>query len=108
MDLKEHHLILLMEECAEVAHRASKQLRFGPNEVQPGQPLTNSARLRIELLDVFACVLFLEGSGQIEPIRERDVLDHMAMKASKITRMLALSRTQGCLTDSASPEQVKP
>lgn len=101
MNMQEHHLILLMEECAEAAQRASKQLRFGRNEVQPGQDQPNHKRLRVELLDVLACIKFLETSGQIEPIDYHDVATHIQFKQKKIKRMLDLSRAQDCLQDSA-------
>lgn len=38
-------LLQLAEECAEVIQRVSKSLRFGLQEVQIGQSLTNSKRL---------------------------------------------------------------
>lgn len=97
MNMIEHHLVLLMEECAEAAQRASKQMRFGRDEVQPGQIEANHERLRFEILDVFACVDFLVDSGQIASISRGDVLRHRAAKQEKIDRMLALSRAQGCL-----------
>ena len=110
--LEDHHLVLTMEECAEaireltakeladVIQRCSKQLRFGRDEVQPGQDLPNSERLRDELLDVLCCIRFLEQSGQIDPISKTDVDAHMTGKQEKIDRMLALSRAQGRLTRS--------
>jgi hypothetical protein len=45
-------LEILIEECAEVQQRATKMLRFGVNEVQPGQLLDNSERLGLEVGDV--------------------------------------------------------
>lgn len=98
MNLNEHHLIVLMEECAEVIHRASKQLRFGADEIQPGQAQTNRDRLRGEILDVFATVEFLIDSGQIDPIEPYDVREHMKIKRQKVEAMWHLSRDQGCLT----------
>lgn len=97
IDLEDHHLIMLMEECAEVAHRASKQLRFGSDEVQPGQDLSNRQRLREEILDMFACVEFLVDSGQIGFISREDIRVHLMHKREKINRMLALSQKQGRL-----------
>lgn len=47
-------LVILIEECAEVQHRATKLLRFGRDEVQPGQPDSNAARLSDELGDAIA------------------------------------------------------
>ena len=45
-------LTLLIEECAEVQQRATKMLRFGRDEIQPGQPLDNSERLSREIGDL--------------------------------------------------------
>lgn len=49
-------LIILMEECAEVTQRASKMLRFGIDEVQPGHRLTNAQRLAQEVGDLYEVV----------------------------------------------------
>lgn len=49
-------LVILMEECAEITQRASKALRFGLHEVQPGQPLSNIERLDDEVGDLMAVV----------------------------------------------------
>lgn len=45
-------LIILIEECAEVQHRASKLLRFGRDEKQVGQEYTNAERLSQEIGDL--------------------------------------------------------
>ena len=47
-------LTILIEECAEVQQRATKMLRFGVNEIQPGQELTNVDRLSLECGDLTA------------------------------------------------------
>jgi hypothetical protein len=39
MTRDEHLMTIAMEECAEVAQRVSKAVRFGMEEIQPGQPL---------------------------------------------------------------------
>jgi len=85
MNRKEHLLICLAEECAEVAHRVSKALRFGLQEAQPGQSMTNADRIAEELVDLFAVVSMLEDGGVLEvpddPVaisRKRDkVLSYM-------------------------------
>jgi hypothetical protein len=73
MTLEDLNLVMLMEECAEVAHRASKQLRFGADEIQPGQPLTNRQRLRDELMDLLTVVDFLTDGGQLAPVNSFEV-----------------------------------
>lgn len=45
-------LEILIEECAEVQQRATKMLRFGVEEVQPGQDLNNAERLSLEFGDL--------------------------------------------------------
>jgi hypothetical protein len=45
-------LTILGEECAEVIQRASKALRFGVEEAQPGQPYSNAERIGHELGDL--------------------------------------------------------
>lgn len=52
MDRTEHILINLMEECGEVAQRASKAARFSLGEIQPGQPYTNAERIMHEWADL--------------------------------------------------------
>lgn len=47
-------LTILIEECSEVQKRATKFLRFGCDEIQPGQFDTNRKRLSMEIGDLFA------------------------------------------------------
>lgn len=89
------HLVKLAEECAEVIQRVSKQLRFGRDEVQPGQQQANHERLRDELLDVLVAIRQLERSGQIEPITVHQVSVHEVRKQPQIAAMLKLSKAQG-------------
>lgn len=60
-------LTILMEEAAEVQQRASKILRFGRDEVQPGQDLTNKIRLSGEVGDFLALVDEAKNAGLIDP-----------------------------------------
>lgn len=108
ISVEDHHLIMLMEECAEAAQRASKQLRFGRDEVQPGQDLPNHRRLRDEILDVLAVVGRLQEANLIEPITHRDVMEHRKAKQEKVDRMMELSRSQGRLAPETSVPRGKP
>jgi NTP pyrophosphatase (non-canonical NTP hydrolase) len=92
MNREEHLLSCLAEECAEVAQRVSKALRFGLREVQPGQDLNNRERIELELGDLIAVVGFLVREGTIEP-PEADYDG----KRAKIERFMAISREQGVL-----------
>jgi hypothetical protein len=48
----EYLLTLVGEECAEIAQRASKAIRFGLHETQPGQAYDNARRLMMEVIDL--------------------------------------------------------
>lgn len=65
MKFHEYLLVSVAEECAEVAQRATKALRFGLDEVQPGQTLTNKARLMDELEDLFIILELLQKNGYL-------------------------------------------
>jgi NTP pyrophosphatase (non-canonical NTP hydrolase) len=47
---------ILVEECAEVQQRVTKAMRFGLDEVEPGQELDNVARLSEEVGDLLAVI----------------------------------------------------
>lgn len=49
-------LEILIEECAEVIQRATKMTRFGVEEVQPEQELSNMERLSIEIGDLMEII----------------------------------------------------
>lgn len=65
MSTQQYLLTCLAEECAEVAQRATKAIRFGMDEVQPGQQLTNFDRLQHELNDLMAVADLLGLSPQL-------------------------------------------
>lgn len=52
-------LLILQEECAEVAQAISKCFRFGPDQMKPGKDVTNINMLEEELGDLFAMVELL-------------------------------------------------
>jgi hypothetical protein len=58
-------LTILIEECAEVQQRATKALRFGIDEVQPGQTFTNAERLAAELGDLIEMVERVKAAGLV-------------------------------------------
>lgn len=62
-------LNIIIEECAEVQHRACKALRFGLAEVQPGQDLNNAERLSDEIGDLGAILNLADDEGVISEDR---------------------------------------
>lgn len=74
-------LICMMEEAAEVQQRAAKALRFGLDEVQPGQPLTNAERLAQEVGDMGTLVAVACEEGVI---CDADVFQAQIAKRAKL------------------------
>ena len=66
MTRKEHLLTIAAEECSEVAQRISKALRFGLSEIEPGQQLSNSFRIKAELNDLLAVLQMIEVEEQVD------------------------------------------
>jgi hypothetical protein len=97
MNRAEHLLTCLAEECAEVAQRVSKALRFGLDEVQRDQPLRNRDRIQDELYDLIAVAEILATEGVLGwPIPDKMLVDQ---KRAKIERYMAIARAQGVLSD---------
>jgi len=94
MNLQEHLLTCLAEECVETAQRITKALRFGLHEVQPGQALSNLDRIGLEHGDFLAVKQLLSEQG----IEIRANLDHIAEKKLKVLKFAQYAREQGVLT----------
>lgn len=89
MTRDEHLLVIVMEECAELAQRASKALRFGLSEVQPEQALTNVERIVGEYSDL---------AGVMEMLNIASDPALAAAKRAKVEKFLAYSEACGTLT----------
>ena len=88
----EHLLCILSEECAEVAQRVSKDLRFGLDEIQPDQPLTNAERITREYADLVSVLLMLKREcrsiGEVSPAM-------LEAKRAKVEKFLKYSEACG-------------
>lgn len=92
MNEQELLLCCLAEECAEVAQRVSKALRFGLSEVQPGQDLDNAARITGELVDLNAVLTMLMDAGAL-PHLPMETAPYEA-KREKVRKYMAYSLGQ--------------
>lgn len=102
MTTDEHLMVIGMEECAEIAQRLSKALRFGMEQIQaeaghavtgdPDESLTNRDRIRKEYSDL-AAVLEMLGIGA--PLGS-----WMDAKRAKVETFLEYSKIVGTLTES--------
>lgn len=98
MTTQEHLLAILAEECAEIAQRASKALRFGLDEIQPEQPLTNAERIMEEFDDLRGVV----GMMQDRALLPGSVARRIQAKQEKVGKFLRYSAECGCVDDSAN------
>ena len=98
MNRREHLLACLAEECDEVGQRVMKALRFGLNEVQSGQALTNAERIAEELKDLFAVSTILQAENVL-PSPCQPSAEQALAKLEKIERFMGISRREGVLTD---------
>ena len=78
-------LIIMIEECAEVAQRATKMLRFGVDETQPGQPYDNATRLGHELGDLMAVIEQCVGADLVE---NNVIFDQVPIKQAKLLKFM--------------------
>lgn len=85
-------LNIIIEECAEVQHRACKALRFGLSEVQPGQDLDNAARLSDEIGDLGGILNLAADEGLISDDR---ILAAGSAKKEKLKRYMQTEKADG-------------
>lgn len=93
-------LVHVAEEANEVAQRATKALRFGLDEVQEGQDLTNAERIRQECLDlqvVLQMVAETAGNPGMFATTNAEYDRYDREKRARVERYLTLSATQGVL-----------
>jgi hypothetical protein len=90
----EHLLTIAAEECAEVAQRIAKALRFGLHEIQPGQTLTNAQRIMAEYHDLQAVIEMLQDDGSLP---KKYSLAQIMAKMAKVEHYLKLSAECGTL-----------
>lgn len=92
MKLNDFLLMLLAEECSEVSQRVCKSLRFGNDETQNGQEMSNKERLSEEVMDLLTIVDILQTKELID-ISNFD--NHRIKKEEKIEKYLKYSKSLG-------------
>jgi NTP pyrophosphatase (non-canonical NTP hydrolase) len=95
MNHKEHLLVCLAEECAELQKAATKALRFGIDDCGPGETRTNGESIQHEFNDVLAI---------IEILAEMDVVplgdsrpEVLQKKKDKVLRYMKYAAQKGTL-----------
>lgn len=87
MTRREMLLLKLMEECAEVSQRASKQILYGKDEIQDGQSFTNAERTAGEIEDLFVICKMLDEENELPDSILGD-LDRLETKKAKVEKWL--------------------
>lgn len=106
MDIKEHLLVCIMEEAAEIQQAAAKALRFGLNDGYPCADTTNIEDLAHEITDLLAVVNLCEQYGIDFP--EIGNPDDMADKQDRVNKMMGYAQDKGTLLkDKGKPEPTK-
>lgn len=96
----EHMLTVLAEECNETAQRATKALRFGMTEIQPGQSLTNAARLLGEYSHIVCAIAMLKREGVLP---DCDIHGSAELKRIQVEHFLEYSAKCGTLSSHPEP-----
>jgi len=94
MNREEHLLVILAEECSEVAKEAAKALRFGLSDKEPGQEKTNREKIATEFNDLFAVMHMLVDDGLI-PEGGMLSIDAIEAKKQKVEKYLKYSKSVG-------------
>lgn len=92
----------LIASCSKVGIRLSKAVRFGCDEVQPGQTMPNAERVRAELHDLLGVVELMVGAGLIESPDDRAAIE---AKKEKVRTFMGYSRSLGAVSD--APQQTE-
>lgn len=99
MNLDEHYLTILVEECNEVAYHASKALRFGLDDKDPRTLLaaTEQKNIERELYHVLAMIEILAHRGILPPILDEPDRSVIEEKKDKVAHFLKYARKRGTL-----------
>lgn len=95
LTIDQYLLNLVQEECAEIAQRASKAIRFGLKQTQSGQIENNAQRLVREVVDLSAVLKLLEERGAIENPYDMDAM--LFQKEARIKSYIQRARLEGVL-----------
>lgn len=99
MNEEQFLLTLMAEEAVEIAQRATKAIRFGLDEVQSGQDLTNRQRLMLEIFDFLTILELTEADlGLLTDEDKSNFGKHAYEKSIKINKYYEYSKELGCVS----------
>ena len=96
LNLKEHLLVKLSEECSEITKAAMKALRFGLDDRGPNGILTNVELVKYEIIDLYVVIDMMIENGLMVHRANIDPKD-LALRRERIGRYMNYSRERGML-----------
>ena len=97
MTEEQYLLLVLEEECVEVAKVASKAIRFGINHTNPDNQKTNHTLLLEEYCDLLAAFQMLVDDGIVKRPDFTETNQRVSQKKMKVRKMMEYSRSLGKL-----------
>jgi hypothetical protein len=99
MTREEHLLVIIAEECSEIAKHCTKALRFGLDSGYPND-VNNAQGIVLEFLDLSAVIEMLRESSEIMKTAalSTSVDEVLAVKKAKVETFLVYSAERGRLT----------
>lgn len=92
MNTNEYLLTQAASECMEVAHRITKALHFGLQEVQPGQNFTNAERIVAEYVELLAVMQELHDKKLITLPHPVQIIELKAEKVQRVYKFMNYAR----------------
>lgn len=99
MNKKEYLLTLLIEECAEVQKLCTKAQRFGLEDTEPTDHISNAENIVHELCDIAASVSLLVQDGHLTFPELGKVNEMIEAKKVRTQQWMQYSRNRGNLCD---------
>lgn len=97
MTEEQYLLLVLEEECSEVAKVCSKAIRFGIGHTNPELQKTNYTLLLEEYCDLLAAFQMLVDDGIVKPPDFTETNQRVSAKKTKVRKMMEYSRSLGRL-----------
>lgn len=98
MNKTEHLMVTLSEECAELSKEISKALRFGLDDKEPGQDLTNREKIVNEFNDLFSVMNMLKEYGIFDDKRLLTI-EAIENKKNKVLKYMKYAESVGTLVN---------
>lgn len=95
MNIKEHLLTVLAEECAEVQLSVSKALRFGADDGRTGSDVTNAQDIEKEFIEAMAVRDMLKELGVLSSLDDtKAIYDN---KRVRVEKFMEYAKSKGTL-----------